>query len=261
MGSPMSAPVLQLAAQASVRCRWRSCGTCSMPLQRSGTGTSSTRLVTSCWPWCRPWPHACAILCIAESEPEHGHGTHVGAASSLSWHGLSSAPAAAAVIPYACMYCALSPCTSQDKAHALRGMAWHGRQDFAASSAGASCTYDRTCYTLLCCTIPRCQSLADPSLHWLCNRSDLGHVHSQYPAFAQVGEVGELAAVFQWKSDAGAAKGLPGFTAAERLAVQHEVSDVLLYLVRLAEVCGIDLAAAALAKLELVSLTACHHSS
>lgn len=69
----------------------------------------------------------------------------------------------------------------------------------------------------------------------------------------QVSEVGELAEVFQWKGDAAAARGLPGFTAGERVAVQTELSDVLLYLVRLADVCGIDLAAAAIAKLEEVT--------
>jgi dCTP diphosphatase len=45
------------------------------------------------------------------------------------------------------------------------------------------------------------------------------------------------------------APGLPGFTGAERLHVGQELSDVLLYTLRLADACGIDLAAAALDKL------------
>lgn len=43
--------------------------------------------------------------------------------------------------------------------------------------------------------------------------------------------------------------GLPGFTDAERQHVGEELADVLLYLVRLSDACGIDLAAAAEAKL------------
>ena len=64
---------------------------------------------------------------------------------------------------------------------------------------------------------------------------------------ALVGEVGELSELFQW---------LPA-TEAQALAttdplrgrVAEEMSDVLLYLVRLADVLDIDLGAAALAKL------------
>lgn len=62
--------------------------------------------------------------------------------------------------------------------------------------------------------------------------------------------MGELAEVFQWKGDAAAGKGLPGFSSVERTALEAELSDVLLYLVRLADMCGVDLSAAALAKLE-----------
>jgi dCTP diphosphatase len=64
---------------------------------------------------------------------------------------------------------------------------------------------------------------------------------------ALVGEVGELAELFQW---------LPADRARElaeqeplRTRAGEELSDVLLYLVRLADVLGIDLAAAANAKL------------
>ncbi|HEY2316386.1 MAG TPA: nucleotide pyrophosphohydrolase [Streptosporangiaceae bacterium] len=64
---------------------------------------------------------------------------------------------------------------------------------------------------------------------------------------ALVGEVGELAELFQW---------LPASTAAElarseplRTRAGEELSDVLLYLILLADVLGIDLGAAADAKL------------
>jgi dCTP diphosphatase len=64
---------------------------------------------------------------------------------------------------------------------------------------------------------------------------------------ALVGEVGELAELFQW---------LPAGTAAElakseplRTRAGEELSDVLLYLILLADVLGIDLATAAHAKL------------
>jgi dCTP diphosphatase len=64
---------------------------------------------------------------------------------------------------------------------------------------------------------------------------------------ALVGEVGELAELFQW---------LPADAAGElarteplRTRVGEELSDVLLYLVLLADVLGVDLAEAANAKL------------
>jgi dCTP diphosphatase len=65
---------------------------------------------------------------------------------------------------------------------------------------------------------------------------------------ALVGEVGELAELFQW---------LPAADAQElaqheplRTRVGEEMSDVLLYLVLLADVIGIDLAEAAQAKMD-----------
>ena len=64
---------------------------------------------------------------------------------------------------------------------------------------------------------------------------------------ALVGEVGELSELFQW---------LPADTARElaqgeplRTRAGEEISDVLLYLILLADVLGIDLAVAANAKL------------
>jgi dCTP diphosphatase len=57
---------------------------------------------------------------------------------------------------------------------------------------------------------------------------------------ALVGEVGELAAEFQWISDNDVAN---SFQAADkREAVGSELADVFTYLLRLADVAGIDLA-------------------
>ncbi|MBA0732251.1 hypothetical protein Gogos_016354 [Gossypium gossypioides] len=64
---------------------------------------------------------------------------------------------------------------------------------------------------------------------------------------ALVGEVGELSEIFQWKGEVG--KGLPNWSADEKEHLEDELSDVLLYLVRLADVCGLDLGQAALTKI------------
>ncbi|XP_047977534.1 dCTP pyrophosphatase 1 [Salvia hispanica] len=69
---------------------------------------------------------------------------------------------------------------------------------------------------------------------------------------ALVGEVGELSEIFQWKGEV--QKGLPGWKEEERTHVGEELSDVLLYLVRLSDMCGIDLGKAALRKMELNAL-------
>lgn len=63
----------------------------------------------------------------------------------------------------------------------------------------------------------------------------------------QVGEVGELSEIFQWKGEV--AKGLPNWSCDEKEHLEEELSDVLLYLVRLADVCGLDLGQAALTKI------------
>lgn len=66
-------------------------------------------------------------------------------------------------------------------------------------------------------------------------------------AMALTGEAGELAAEFQWLSEAESAALDP-----ERLArVRQEAADVLLYLLRLADRLNFDLAEAALEKLAL----------
>ncbi|KAL1544566.1 dCTP diphosphatase [Salvia divinorum] len=69
---------------------------------------------------------------------------------------------------------------------------------------------------------------------------------------AMVGEVGELSEIFQWKGEV--PKGLPGWKEEERTHLGEELSDVLLYLVRLSDMCGIDLGKAALHKMELNAL-------
>jgi len=60
---------------------------------------------------------------------------------------------------------------------------------------------------------------------------------------ALVGEVGELAECFQWKGEV--EEGLKGFTEEEKEHIGEEMSDVLFYLARLADKCGVDLPAAA----------------
>ena len=69
---------------------------------------------------------------------------------------------------------------------------------------------------------------------------------------ALVGEVGELAELLQW---------LPADRAKELISAEplhtrvgEELADVLVYLVGLAEQCGVDLAPAALAKIEKSAL-------
>ncbi|XP_063937675.1 uncharacterized protein LOC135146692 [Daucus carota subsp. sativus] len=64
---------------------------------------------------------------------------------------------------------------------------------------------------------------------------------------ALVGEVGELSEIFQWKGEV--EKGLPNWSSDEKEHLEEELSDVLLYLVQLADVCGLDLGKAALSKI------------
>ncbi|GIL52488.1 hypothetical protein Vafri_8352 [Volvox africanus] len=66
---------------------------------------------------------------------------------------------------------------------------------------------------------------------------------------ALVGEAGELCELFQWRPEAEAGRGLPGFSDQERQAVEEELADVLLYLLRLSDMCGVDLGRAALSKI------------
>ncbi|KAH9616086.1 hypothetical protein KSS87_006848 [Heliosperma pusillum] len=69
---------------------------------------------------------------------------------------------------------------------------------------------------------------------------------------ALVGEVGELSEIFQWKGEV--PRGLPGWSDEEKQHLGEELSDVLLYLVRLSDICGVDLSQAVLRKLELNAL-------
>ncbi|XP_054912431.1 glutamyl-tRNA(Gln) amidotransferase subunit B, mitochondrial [Poeciliopsis prolifica] len=66
---------------------------------------------------------------------------------------------------------------------------------------------------------------------------------------AMVGEVGEVAELFQWRGEV--AEGLPDWTESEREQLAHELSDVLIYLVELAEKCRVDLPQAVLRKMAL----------
>ena len=63
----------------------------------------------------------------------------------------------------------------------------------------------------------------------------------------QVGEVGELSEIFQWRGEVG--KGLPNWEESDKEHLGEELSDVLLYLIRLADICGIDLGDAATKKI------------
>ena len=77
---------------------------------------------------------------------------------------------------------------------------------------------------------------------------DWGRFHDPKSVLlALVGEVGELAELFQWLPAGDAGK----LAAREPLRTRagEELSDVLLYLILLADVLGIDLGAAAAAKL------------
>lgn len=65
---------------------------------------------------------------------------------------------------------------------------------------------------------------------------------------ALTGEVGELAEIFQWKTDAEAEAIMQGDEAEH---VRQEIADVLLYLMRLAMVLGVDVDAAVRDKIAL----------
>ncbi len=69
---------------------------------------------------------------------------------------------------------------------------------------------------------------------------------------ALVGEVGELAELLQWLPAEGLAERAASQPLADRLA--EELGDVLLYLLRLADELGVDLAEAGTAKLRAAGL-------
>ncbi len=64
---------------------------------------------------------------------------------------------------------------------------------------------------------------------------------------ATVGEVGELAEIFQWLTQDEASRVMLDESGAEH--VRDELADVLAYLLRLADVLGVDLEAALAAKI------------
>ncbi|KAK3190355.1 hypothetical protein Dsin_029916 [Dipteronia sinensis] len=64
---------------------------------------------------------------------------------------------------------------------------------------------------------------------------------------AMIGEVGELSEIFQWRGEV--EKGLPNWEDSDKEHLGEELSDVLLYLIRLADICEIDLADAATKKI------------
>lgn len=92
------------------------------------------------------------------------------------------------------------------------------------------------------------ESLRD-RLRQFANDRDWGQFHTpRNLALALAGEVGELAAVLQWVPEERAqALGEDG-TLRDQLG--NEMADVLIYLVRMADVTGIDLLAEAFAKIE-----------
>lgn len=65
-----------------------------------------------------------------------------------------------------------------------------------------------------------------------------------------VGEVGELSEIFQWRGDDGCPPGLDSWSEADKVHLGEEMSDVLIYLIRLADRCNINLTAAALDKMD-----------
>lgn len=60
---------------------------------------------------------------------------------------------------------------------------------------------------------------------------------------ALTAEVGELCEIFQWRGEV--KPSLEGFTDKEKHHVGEELADVLLYIIRMSDICDIDLAKAA----------------
>ena len=82
------------------------------------------------------------------------------------------------------------------------------------------------------------------------NERDWEQFHSpKNLVMALTGEVGELSEVFQWMTEADSKVAATNPKSAD--AVRNELADVLLYLVRLADVLGVDLNEAVRRKLEI----------
>ena len=72
--------------------------------------------------------------------------------------------------------------------------------------------------------------------------------------------MGELSEIFQWRGDEGCAPGLPLWSEEDKVHLGEEMADVLLYLLRLADRCQVDLPAAAKRKLQRCARAAmCTH--
>lgn len=81
-------------------------------------------------------------------------------------------------------------------------------------------------------------------------RRDWGQFHTpRNLILALSGEAGELAELLQWTADADVETWLADSKNMESL--RHEMADVLSYLLRLSDVCGVDLEQALLEKTEL----------
>jgi NTP pyrophosphatase (non-canonical NTP hydrolase) len=68
-------------------------------------------------------------------------------------------------------------------------------------------------------------------------------------AMALAGEAGELVAEFQWLTSAESERS--SLTDEQRLAIELEIADVQIYLIRLADVLGIEIPAAVRKKIEI----------
>ena len=66
---------------------------------------------------------------------------------------------------------------------------------------------------------------------------------------AMVGEVGEVAELFQWKGEV--TEGLPEFDRKEKASLEQELADVMIYLIRLADVCKVNLPKAVEKKMQI----------
>jgi NTP pyrophosphatase (non-canonical NTP hydrolase) len=94
-----------------------------------------------------------------------------------------------------------------------------------------------------------CGALADELRRFAAER-DWEQFHSpKNLVMALTGEAGELAEIFQWMSEE--ASHTAGIDPSTALAVRHELADVLLYVVRAADVLGVDLNQAVVEKLRL----------
>lgn len=79
---------------------------------------------------------------------------------------------------------------------------------------------------------------------------DWGRFHSpKNLAMALAGEAGELVAEFQWLTEAGSYRA--SLTEDQVSAIEMEIADVQIYLIRLADVLGVDVPAAVRAKMKL----------